>query len=149
MITLYENVLYSINGVDKWPKSSDGGFELAPPRTKRHRGRPKKLRREEPLIRLHANGGESLRRTFVMRCRLCGQEGHNRRTCNNDPRTDARTEVGESSQQSGSRTTDGSNFPESSNNRQREEPNVSDPGPSTQTRARTQPQRCGRRGDQD
>ncbi|XP_042012293.1 uncharacterized protein LOC121760734 [Salvia splendens] len=122
VMMMYENVIYPINGVDNWPKSSDDGLELAPPRTKRQRGRPKKLRREEPQIRLHANGGESLRRTFVMRCRRCGQEGLNRRTCNNDPRTDARSEVG---------------------------PNVSAPGPSTRTRAMTQPQRCGRRGDQD
>ena len=113
MTMLYENVLYPINGVDNWPKSCDGALELAPPRTKRQRGRPKKLRREEPQIRLHADGGESLRRTFIMRCRRCGQEGHNRRTCTNDPRTDARAEVGESSHQTGSRTTDtrGSNLP--------------------------------------
>ncbi|XP_041999906.1 uncharacterized protein LOC121749400 [Salvia splendens] len=49
MIMLYENVLYPINGVDNWPKTtSDGAVELAPPRSKRQRGRPKKLRREKP-----------------------------------------------------------------------------------------------------
>ncbi|XP_042028005.1 uncharacterized protein LOC121775097 [Salvia splendens] len=36
MIMLYENVLYPINGVDNWPKStSDGVLELAPPQIKR------------------------------------------------------------------------------------------------------------------
>ncbi|XP_047942776.1 uncharacterized protein LOC125189552 [Salvia hispanica] len=118
MSMLYENVFYPINGVDNWPKSSYGALELAPPRSKRQRGRPKKLRREEPQIRLHADG-------------------------------DARAAVGESSQHTGSRERGESTFPESSNNRQRQEPNVSDPGPSTRTRARTHPQRCGRRGDQD
>ncbi|XP_042031533.1 uncharacterized protein LOC121778279 [Salvia splendens] len=47
MIILYENVLYPINRVDNWPKTtSDGVLELAPPRSKRQRGRSKKLRRE-------------------------------------------------------------------------------------------------------
>ena len=111
MIMLYENVLYPINGVDNWPKSSYGSLELAPPRSKRLCGRPKKLRREEPQIRLHADGGESLRLTFMMKCRHCGQEGHNRRTCNNDPRTDAQSKVG-------SRESVESTLPEPSNNRQ-------------------------------
>ncbi|XP_042059595.1 uncharacterized protein LOC121804120 [Salvia splendens] len=122
MIMLYENVLYSINGVDNWPNTtSDGAVELAPPRSKRQRGRPKKLRREKPHIRLHADGGESLRRTFVMKCRRCGQEGHNRRTCSNDPRTDARSQVGETSHYNGSHEHGESTLPESSNNRRRQE----------------------------
>ncbi|XP_042064338.1 uncharacterized protein LOC121808063 [Salvia splendens] len=98
MTIMYENVLYPINGMDNWPKTSAVGFELAPPRTKRQRGRPKKVRREEPQVRQHADGSESLRRTFVLRCRRCGQDGHNRRTCTNNPRVDTRTEVGQSSQ---------------------------------------------------
>ncbi|XP_042067082.1 uncharacterized protein LOC121810356 [Salvia splendens] len=152
MVMLYENVLYPINVVDNWPKhTSDGVLELAPPRSKRQRGRPKKLRREEPQVRLHADGSESLRRTFVMKCRRCGQEGHNRRTCSNDHRTDARSQVGENSQHNGARETEENTLPKSSNNRRRHEPNVSDRGPSTRTRTRTrtQHQRCGRRGDQD
>ncbi|XP_042027121.1 uncharacterized protein LOC121774288 [Salvia splendens] len=123
MIMLYENVLYPINGVDNWPKSSSAdALEPAPPRTKRQRGRPKKRRREEPQIRLHADEGESLRRTFVMKCRRCGQEGHNRRTCSNDPQTDARSQVGETSQHIGSCERGESTLPESSNNCR--EPNV-------------------------
>ncbi|XP_042009011.1 uncharacterized protein LOC121757550 [Salvia splendens] len=138
MIMLCENVLYPINRVDNWPKTtSDGVLELAPPRSKQQRGRPKKLRCEEPQIHLHADGGESLRRTFVMKCRRCGQEGHNRRTCSNDPGTDARSQVGETSQHNGSRERGESTLPESSNNRRRQDPNVSDPGPSTRTK--TQP----------
>ncbi|XP_042067357.1 uncharacterized protein LOC121810671 [Salvia splendens] len=118
MIMLYENVLYLINGMDNWPKTtSDGVLELAPPRSKRQRGRPKKLRREEPQIRLHADGGESLRRTFVMKCLRCGQEGHNRRTCSNDPQTDARSQVGVTSHHNGSHERGESTLPESSNNR--------------------------------
>ncbi|XP_042027181.1 uncharacterized protein LOC121774355 [Salvia splendens] len=124
MTLLYENVIYPINGMDNWPNTSEVGFELAPPRTKRQRGRPKKLRREELQVHRHANGSESLRRTFVLRCRQCGQDGHNRRTCNNDPRVDARTEVGQSSQPSEPSeplTTDGSDRTESSNMFQDEE----------------------------
>ncbi|XP_041995695.1 uncharacterized protein LOC121745811 [Salvia splendens] len=115
MSILYENVLYPINEMDNWPKTSDVGFELAPPRTKRQRRRPKKLRREEPRVRHHENGPKSLRRTFVLRCRRWGQDGHNRRTCTNDPRVDARTEVGYSSQPSEPPTTDGGDRAESSN----------------------------------
>ncbi|XP_042019034.1 uncharacterized protein LOC121766865 [Salvia splendens] len=118
MTLLYENALYPINGMDNWPKTSDVGFELEPPRTQRQRGRPKKLRREEPQVHHHANGSESLRRTFELRCRRCGQDGHNRRTCTNDPRIDARTEIGQSSQPSETSappTTDGSDRPAASN----------------------------------
>ena len=99
MSILYENVLYPINGMDNWPKTSNVGFELAL-RTKRQRRRLKKVRREEPQVRHHEDGFESLRRTFILRYRRCGQEGHNRKTCTNDPRVDARTEVGHSSQPS-------------------------------------------------
>ncbi|XP_042063789.1 uncharacterized protein LOC121807594 [Salvia splendens] len=190
MMLLYENVLYPINGMDNWRKTSDVGFELAPSRTKRQRGRPKKQRREEPQVRHHANGSESLRRTFVLRCRRCGQDGHNRRTCTNDPRVDARTEVGQSSQPSETSappSTDGSDRSAPSNvfqneettlprrerpstsrspqsnqetnptatrpntrrsTRSSQETNTTVPRPST-CRTRTQPQRCGRRGDRD
>ncbi|XP_042032327.1 uncharacterized protein LOC121779042 [Salvia splendens] len=93
MIMLYENVIYLINGVDNWPKTtSDGVLELA-------------------------------------------------------PRGQSDSVVGETSQHNESRERGESTLPESSNNRRRQEPNVSDPGPSTWTK--TQPQRCGRRGDQD
>ncbi|XP_041991935.1 uncharacterized protein LOC121742786 [Salvia splendens] len=114
MLILYENVLFPINGIDNWPKNTEVGFVLAPPRTKRQRGRPKKVRREEPQVRHHADGFESPRRTFVLRCRRCGQEGLNRRTCTNDPRVDARTEVGESSHPSEPPMTDGGVRAESS-----------------------------------
>ncbi|XP_042059665.1 uncharacterized protein LOC121804202 [Salvia splendens] len=115
MSILYENVMYPINEMDNWPKTSDVGFELAPPRTKRQRGRPKKLRREEPQVRHHENGSESLRLTFVLRCRRCGQDDHNKRTCTNDPRVDAQTEVGQSSQPSEPPTTDSGDRAELSN----------------------------------
>ena len=122
MSMLYENVLYPINGMDNWPKTSAVGFELAPPRMKRQRGQPKKLRREEPQVRHHENGAESLRRTYILRCRRCGTEGHNRRTCTNDPRVDARTEVRHSSSQATDPSTSSThNRAESSNSRQNQE----------------------------
>ena len=122
MSMLYENFLCLINGMDNWPKTSVVGFELAPPRTKRQRGRPMKLRRGEPQVRHHENGAESLRRTYILRCRRCGTEGHNRRTCTNDPRVDARTEVRKSSSQATDPSTAATgNRAESSNSRQNQE----------------------------
>ncbi|KAL1567419.1 hypothetical protein AAHA92_02899 [Salvia divinorum] len=46
MVSLYTHMLYPINGMHNWPKTSEVGFELQPPRTKRQRGRPRKKRRE-------------------------------------------------------------------------------------------------------
>ena len=86
MLTLYKHVLYPINGVDNWPRTSEVGFELEPPRTKRQRGRPRKKRRESSQVQVHADGVESLSHTTVMRCSRCGLDGHNKRTCKNDPR---------------------------------------------------------------
>ncbi|XP_047955736.1 uncharacterized protein LOC125201605 [Salvia hispanica] len=85
MAALYEHVLYPVNGMENWSRSSEVSFELDPPNTKRQRGRPRKLRREQPQVRLHENGVESLQRTAVLSCGRCGQIGHNRRTCQNDP----------------------------------------------------------------
>ncbi|KAL1558982.1 hypothetical protein AAHA92_09378 [Salvia divinorum] len=44
IVSLYKHVLYPINGMHDWPKTSEVGFELQPPRTKPHR--PRKKRRE-------------------------------------------------------------------------------------------------------
>ena len=86
MVSLYKYVLYPISGMHNWPRSSEVGFELEPPRTKCQRGRPRKKRREGNQVQVHADGAESLTRTTVMTCSRCGLDGHNRRTCNNDPR---------------------------------------------------------------
>lgn len=85
MVILYRNVLYPINGVDNWPKSSEVGFDLEPPRSKRQRGRPKKNRSEKAVIMVRADGVECLQRQMSAKCGRCGVIGHNRRTCSNDP----------------------------------------------------------------
>lgn len=85
MVKLYENVLYPVNGMENWPRSTEVTFDMQPPRTKRQRGRPRKNRTEAPTVRVHANGAEVLRRHIDIRCGRCGQTGHNRRTCQNDP----------------------------------------------------------------
>ncbi|XP_042016950.1 uncharacterized protein LOC121764988 [Salvia splendens] len=112
----------------------------------------------EPQVRQHVDGSESLRRTFVLRCRRCGQDGHKRRTCTNDPRVDARTEVGQSSQPGEpSDRTKSSNVVQDEETtmprrerpstrrsaRSSQETNPTVPGPST-LRTRTRLQRCGR-----
>ena len=50
MAALYEHVLYPINGMENWLRSSEVAFELDPTNTKRQRGRPRKLGREQPQV---------------------------------------------------------------------------------------------------
>ncbi|XP_047964328.1 uncharacterized protein LOC125208875 [Salvia hispanica] len=105
MTALYEHVLYPINGMENWPRSSEVGFELVPPNTKRQRGRPRKVRREQNQVQYRENGVEELMRSTLITCSRCGQIGHNRRTCQNDPRpptpTSQRSGASSSQPQSG------------------------------------------------
>ena len=50
MAALYEHVLYPVSCMENWSRSSEVSFELDPPNTKRQRGRPRKLRREQPQV---------------------------------------------------------------------------------------------------
>uniref|UniRef100_A0A2N9J841 CCHC-type domain-containing protein n=1 Tax=Fagus sylvatica TaxID=28930 RepID=A0A2N9J841_FAGSY len=77
----YEPCVLPINGPDLWPQSNRD--TILPPPYRKQPGRPKKRRRrehDEPrntyrVPRIHAPG----------KCRKCGQVGHNKRSCKNDP----------------------------------------------------------------
>uniref|UniRef100_A0A2N9J1P5 CCHC-type domain-containing protein n=1 Tax=Fagus sylvatica TaxID=28930 RepID=A0A2N9J1P5_FAGSY len=77
----YEPCVLPINGPDLWPQSNRD--TILPPPYRKQPGRPKKRRRrehDEPrntyrVPRIHAPG----------KCRKCGEVGHNKRSCKNDP----------------------------------------------------------------
>ncbi|XP_042009287.1 uncharacterized protein LOC121757892 [Salvia splendens] len=132
MAALYEHVLYPINGMENWSRSSDVGFELDPPNTKRQCGRPRKLRRERP------------QRTAMLSCGRCGQIGHNRRSCQNDPSAPNN----QRSQASAQPSSHGSQEPDTQRDRPpcptTETTTGSSRAASLSTRVR-KAQRCGRR----
>jgi hypothetical protein len=73
----YSHIILPNNGPKLWPL--DDALPLNPPYMRRAPGRPKKLRRksnDEPknphILRKHHH---------TMRCRRCGEFGHNKRTC--------------------------------------------------------------------
>ncbi|KAL1533290.1 hypothetical protein AAHA92_33193 [Salvia divinorum] len=145
MAALYEHVLYPINGMDNWPRTTDVGFELDPPNIKRQRGRPRKTRREQPKVRFHENRVESLQHTPVISCSRCGQIGHNKRTCQNDPRVPGSQSTQPSAQ--GSQETDAQRDrppQETTASPSRETPPT---GPSSSNVRKAQ--RCGRRKTAD
>ena len=74
----YGNTISAINGVNQWPVASQV-TEILPPDFKRGVGRPKKLRKRDPImeddtIRV-SRGGQRLK------CGRCKEIGHNVRTC--------------------------------------------------------------------
>ncbi|GMY25988.1 putative transcription factor interactor and regulator CCHC(Zn) family [Fagus crenata] len=93
----YEPCVLPINGPDLWPQSNRD--TILPPPYRKQPGKPKKRRRrehDEPrntyrVLRIHAPG----------KCRKCGQVGHNKRSCKNDPTNEttppSQTAVGPSS----------------------------------------------------
>ncbi|XP_058749639.1 uncharacterized protein LOC131622610 [Vicia villosa] len=72
----YSEVITTLNGQNKWPKTSDP--VILPPMYKRGPGRPKKLRRREPD---EANQHKWQRTNTSHRCKKCQELGHNARTC--------------------------------------------------------------------
>ncbi|KAL1540808.1 hypothetical protein AAHA92_25107 [Salvia divinorum] len=84
-----------------------------------------------------------------MRCGRCGLDGHNKRTCTNDPRVETPHDAHQTSQPGGSsQRTDDSNRAESSNARQNQENNPTGSRRSTR-RTTSNPQRCDRHKDKD
>ncbi|KAL1554084.1 hypothetical protein AAHA92_14680 [Salvia divinorum] len=82
-----------------------------------------------------------------MRCGRCGLDGHNKRTCTNDPRVETPYDARQTSQLKGSsQRIDDSNRAESSNARQNQENNPAGPRRSRR-RTTSNPQWCGRRKD--
>ncbi|KAL0305351.1 UNVERIFIED_CONTAM: hypothetical protein Sangu_3036500 [Sesamum angustifolium] len=72
---------YSIHPVPDqtfWPHGADVTPTLLPPIIKRMPGRPKKSRRKEQGEETNA-----IRRSNMVKCKVCNELGHNRRTCPN------------------------------------------------------------------
>ncbi|KAL1544555.1 hypothetical protein AAHA92_21389 [Salvia divinorum] len=150
MVSLYTHVLYPINGMHNWPKTSEVGFELQPPRTKCQRGRPRKKRKEGGhfQVQVHVDGVESLSHMTVTRCSRCGLDGHNRRTCQNDPQIPTAQTRQPPEQTSSQRTADINKRSTSNLSRPRKK---KPPVPSSvpKPRQRSTAQRCGRRRTKD
>ncbi|CAL9011226.1 unnamed protein product [Prunus brigantina] len=89
----YEPVIHPIPSMDKWSKC--GLPPIKPPLYKQQPGRPKRVRTKEPgeveipapipphpMPPNYIAPPAKLRRVFIeIRCRGCGQKGHNRATC--------------------------------------------------------------------
>ncbi|XP_047949499.1 uncharacterized protein LOC125195387 [Salvia hispanica] len=151
MVLLYRNVLYPINGVDNWSKSSEVGFDLEPPRSKRQRGRPKKNRSEKTVIMVRYDGVECLQRQMSAKCGWCGVIGHNRRTCSNDPMNTSTSSSNvrpheHNQNECQSQAPPAAAQGESSSHRQGQ---MRQEVPITYRKRRSTAQRCGRRGNDD
>lgn len=74
--------LPALNGEKLWPVAE--GYPVVPPPVKKMPGRPKKVRRRDPFEKDPARPNR-MRKICVMTCQKCFQEGHNSKTCKNDP----------------------------------------------------------------
>ncbi|XP_042005720.1 uncharacterized protein LOC121754424 [Salvia splendens] len=74
--------LPALNGEKLWPQAE--GYPVVPPPVKKMPGRPKEVRRRDPLEKDPARPNR-MKKICVMTCRKCFQEGHNSRTCKNEP----------------------------------------------------------------
>ncbi|PPR90705.1 hypothetical protein GOBAR_AA29978 [Gossypium barbadense] len=78
-LNAYEYALLPINGSPEWTKS---GIELVlPPVEKTIPSRPKKNRSKAKNELKKVKPGQHNRAGLIMRCRKCGGEGHNKRSC--------------------------------------------------------------------
>ena len=76
----YSFLINPINGPNLWAKTPYD--PLLPPKEKRQPGRPKTKRIKEPD---EPQNPYKLRRTcLVMKCKKCGQPGHNIRSCRHE-----------------------------------------------------------------
>ncbi|MBA0590799.1 hypothetical protein Gorai_019491, partial [Gossypium raimondii] len=75
----YEYDLQPINRSHEWTKS---GIEpVLPPIEKTMPSKPKKNRRKAKNEPKKVKSGQLNRASLIMRCRKCGGEGHNKRSC--------------------------------------------------------------------
>jgi hypothetical protein len=77
-VACYDPIVMPINGPDMW--EATGLAPVEPPRIRRPPGRPKKLRRREP-DKPRPQSTKLSKRHLVMKCKKCGENGHNKRTC--------------------------------------------------------------------
>lgn len=74
----YEPAILPITSSDQWRKT--GAPPPLPPKYKQQPGRPKKCRRKDP-IENKAPSFKLGRKGEKKRCKICGQVGHNKRSC--------------------------------------------------------------------
>ncbi|XP_042022963.1 uncharacterized protein LOC121770266 [Salvia splendens] len=74
--------LPALNGEKLWPQAE--GYPVVPPPVKKMPGRPKKVRRRD-LFEKNPARPNRMKKICVMTCQKCLQEGHNSRTCKNEP----------------------------------------------------------------
>ncbi|KAL2485962.1 MuDR family transposase [Abeliophyllum distichum] len=74
----YSPSICPMTSPELWP--NPGQHPLAPPPIKKMPGRPKKARRREP-DEVQSSSSKVRRTGMKMRCRKCGKEGHNKRSC--------------------------------------------------------------------
>ena len=78
-IKAYQPVIYGLNGPKMWPTTNN--FPVQCPYFTKQRGRPKKSRNLQG-DEVKKGGTSKLRKNYyVGRCGICGQRGHNKRSC--------------------------------------------------------------------
>ncbi|KAL0345441.1 UNVERIFIED_CONTAM: hypothetical protein Sradi_4375400, partial [Sesamum radiatum] len=79
-LKVYNDIIHIVPGVKDYIKTSFEPFK--PPKIKKKRGRPKKLRRKGPN---ELESEKSTRKGLTHVCSKCHQVGHNKGTCKNQP----------------------------------------------------------------
>ena len=74
---VYSDFIHSILNMSMWSPLEVTPSTVLPPPLRRLPGRPKKNRRREP----DEGASKSQRRSSTLRCAICKQCGHNKRTC--------------------------------------------------------------------
>ncbi|KAK4428657.1 hypothetical protein Salat_1165500 [Sesamum alatum] len=73
----YKHSIHPILNPSLWPQDLETTpSSILPPLIRKLTGKPKKSRRKEP-----GEAPNPVRRVGVVRCKVCNQQGHNRRTC--------------------------------------------------------------------
>ncbi|GKV00257.1 hypothetical protein SLEP1_g12979 [Rubroshorea leprosula] len=90
-INIYSNFITPIRGAPQWEKSDMPPVQ--PPVIRRAAGRPKKARRKA-ADEMEKQSGKMGRKGVKMRCTLCGNIGHNKRSCRPQPKDQRNLNVG-------------------------------------------------------
>nr|XP_011459364.1 PREDICTED: uncharacterized protein LOC105349940 [Fragaria vesca subsp. vesca] len=78
-MSIYNNLIQPVNSMDLWSRGEDPPIQ--PPQYSRQPGRPKKTRNKATYEK--QKDGVTVRKMMQksLRCGNCGQQGHNRKTC--------------------------------------------------------------------
>ena len=81
LLQVYSHYVKPINGPNLWVKTGKG--IVLPPNFKKQRGRPTKKRcREAAKYQDQTMKNKKLTKTgLVMKCSICGRQGHNKKSC--------------------------------------------------------------------